>query len=105
MLYKGYLYHLVSVKDLKREVPSIDSVSIVNEFQDVFQKDLPGIPPEREIDFCVDLDPNAKPISIPPYRMPLDELKELKLQLKDIPDKGFIQPSISAWGAPVLFVK
>ena len=78
---------------------------IVNAFQDVFTEDLLGIPPVREIDFGIDLDPSSKPISIPPYRMTLVELKELKLQLKYLLDKGFIQPSISPWGAPVLFVK
>ena len=105
MLSKGYLYHLVWVNDLEHEVPSIESLSIVNEFQEVFPEDLPGIPPEREIDFGIDIDLSTKPILIPPYRMAPAELKELKLQLKDLLDKGFIQPSISPWGAPVLFVK
>ena len=95
MLSKGYLYHLVRFNDLEHEVPSIDPVSIVNEFQDIFPEYLSRIPPKREIDFGVDLDPNTKQISIPPYRMAPAELKELKLQLKDLLDKGFIQPSIS----------
>ena len=68
---------------------------IVNEFLDVFPEDLPGVPPLREIDFGIDLEPDTRPISIPPYRMAPAELKELKLQLKDLTDKGFIQPSIS----------
>ena len=105
MLSKGYLYHLVIVNDLEHEVPSIDSVSIMNEFQDVFPEDLPGIPPEREIDFGIDIDLSTKPILIPPYRMAPAELKELKLQLKDLLDKGFFQPSISPRGASVLFAK
>ena len=67
MLSKGYLYHLVRVNDFEHEVPSIDSVSIVNDLQDVFPEDLLGIPPEREIDFGADLDPNTKSIHIPPY--------------------------------------
>ena len=67
VIAKGYLYHLVRVNDLDHEVPSIDSVSIVNEFQDVFPDDLPGIPPQCEIYFGVDLDPNTNLISIPPY--------------------------------------
>ena len=79
-------------------------MSIVNEFRDVFPEDLVGITSEREIDFGVDLDPKTKPISIPPYRMAPAELKELKLQLKDLLDKGFIQSSISSWNAPVLFL-
>ena len=73
----------------------------MNDFLDVFAEDLPGFPPLREIDFGIDLEPDTKPISIPPYRMAPAELKELKLQLKDLTDKGFIQPSISPWSAPV----
>ena len=57
---------------------------------DVFPEDLPGVPPLQEIDFGIDLEPDTKPISIPPYRMAPTELKELKLQLKDLTDKGFI---------------
>ena len=71
----------------------------------MFPEDLPRVPREREIDFGIDLLPDTQPISIPPYRMDPAELKELKEQLKDLIDKGFIKPSISPWGAPVLFVK
>ena len=105
MMSKGLFCHLVSVNDLDHDIPSIDSVHVVNEFQDVFPNDLLGVPPPREIDFCINLEPDTKPISIPPYRIAPAELKELKLQLKDLTDKGFIQPSISPYGAPVLFVK
>ena len=66
---------------------------------------MSGIPPEREVDFGIDLLPDTQPISITPYRMTTIELKELKEQLKDLFDKGFIRPSISPWGAPVLFVR
>ena len=72
---------------------------------DVFPVDLPSIPPEWEIDFGIDLLLDTQHISIPPYRMAPAELNELKEQLKDLLDKGFIRPSISPWGAPVLFVK
>ena len=105
MMCKGLLCHLVSVNDLDHDIPSIDSVHVVNEFLDVVLDDFPGVPPPREIDFSIDLEPNTKQISIPPYIMAPAKLKELKLQLKDLTDKGFIQPSISPWGAPVLFVK
>ncbi|XP_060170340.1 uncharacterized protein LOC132601256 [Lycium barbarum] len=73
--------------------------------KEVFLEDLPGIPPDREIDFAIDLLPGTKPISIPSYRMDPAELRELKDQLKDLLDKGFIRPSVSPWGAPVLFVR
>ena len=105
MISKGYLYHLVRVKDSSSESPTLESVPVVSEFPEVFPEDLPGVPPEREIDFGIDLLPDTQPISIPPYRMAPTELKELKEQLKDLLDKGFIRPSISPWGAPVLFVK
>ena len=77
----------------------------MSEFPKVFPNDLPNIPPQCEIDFGIDflLDTNTK--SIPPYRMARSKLKELKAQLKDLLDKGFIRPNISPWGAPILFAK
>ncbi|XP_070036104.1 uncharacterized protein [Nicotiana tomentosiformis] len=83
----------------------MDSVPVVCEFPDVFPVDLLGMPPDRDIDFCIDLAPGTQPISIPPYRMAPPELKELNEQLQDLLDQGFIRPSISSWDAPVLFVK
>ena len=77
----------------------------MREYLDVFPEDLPGVPVDREIEFCIDLIPGTQPISIPPYRMAPVELRELKTQLQDLLDKGFIRPSVSPWGAPVLFVK
>ena len=79
MMSKGLLCHIVSVNDLDHDIPTIDSMPIVNEFLDVFPDDLPRIPPPREIDFCIDLEPDTKPISIPPYRMASVELNELKV--------------------------
>ena len=105
MISKGYLYNLVRVKDSSLETPTLESVPVVCVFSEVFPEDLPGVPPKRKIDFGIDLLPDTQPISIPPYRMSTAELKELKEQLKDLLDKGFIRPSISPWGAPVLFVK
>ena len=66
---------------------------------------MPGLPPDREIEFCIDVVPGTDPISMPPYRMAPAELKELNEQLKELLDKGFIRPSSSPWGAHVLFVK
>nr|XP_009768418.1 PREDICTED: uncharacterized protein LOC104219425 [Nicotiana sylvestris] len=85
--------------------PTLQSVPVVNEFPDVFPNELSGLPPEREIDFAIDVLQDTQPISIPPYRMTPAELKELKAHLKDLLNKGFIRPSISSWGAPVLFVR
>ena len=84
MISKGYLYHLVEVKDSSLETLTLESVPIVYEFQEIFLEDLPRVPPEREIDFGIDLLPYTQPISIPPYIMALAELKELKEQLKDL---------------------
>ena len=70
-----------------------------------FPNDIAGLPPEREVESTIDLIPGTEPISIPPYRMAPAELRELKAQLEELLSKGFIRPSISPWGAPVLFVK
>ncbi|XP_069150443.1 uncharacterized protein [Solanum lycopersicum] len=79
-----------------------DSVPVVNEFLDVFPEDLPGVPPLREIDFGIELEPDTKPISIPPYRTTPVELKELKLQLKDLTDKvTFLGHVVSDQGVEV----
>nr|GFA94927.1 DNA/RNA polymerases superfamily protein [Tanacetum cinerariifolium] len=72
---------------------------------DVFLDELPGIPPVREAEFNIELIPGSEPISKAPYRMALIELKELKDQLQELLERGFIRPSVSPWGAPVLFVK
>ncbi|KAA0061277.1 pol protein [Cucumis melo var. makuwa] len=78
---------------------------VVREYPDVFPDELPGLPPLREIDFAIELEPDTAPILRAPYRMAPAELKELKVQLQELLDKGFIRPSVSPWGAPVLFVK
>ena len=83
--------HLVDKSSLK---VTLDSVPIVQEFQVVFSKDLPGLPPDRELKFGIKLLPGSALISIPSYRMALAELKELKTQLQDLVYKGFIRPSV-----------
>ncbi|XP_070025289.1 uncharacterized protein [Nicotiana sylvestris] len=102
MVEKGCLAY---VRDSSTEVPSMDSIPVVWEFPEVFPADLPGMPPNRNIEFCNDFTPGPQPISILPYRMASLELKELKEQLRDLLDKSFIRPSVSPWGAPMLFVK
>ncbi|XP_070020209.1 uncharacterized protein [Nicotiana sylvestris] len=71
---------------------------MVNEFPDVFPDEIPGLPPEKEIEFSIDVLPDTQPIFIPPYRMAPEELQQLKVQLKDLLDKGLIRPSTSPWG-------
>ncbi|XP_070014965.1 uncharacterized protein [Nicotiana sylvestris] len=105
MVGKGCLSYLALVRDVGAKTLSIDSVPIVRDFLDVFPTDLPGMPPDRDIDLGIDLVAGTHPISIPLYRMALAEWKELKEQLQELLDKGFIRPSVSPWGAPILFMK
>jgi hypothetical protein len=81
-----------------------ESISVVEEFMDVFPEELPGMPPEREVEFYIDLLPGTAPIAKRPYRMAPIELAELKLHITELEHKGYIRPSSSPWGAPVLFV-
>ena len=74
---------MAHLRDDTSKVPLIESVSIVREFLDVFPADLPGMPPDRDIYFCIDLESGTLPISIPPYRMAPAELMELKAQLQE----------------------
>ncbi|XP_052725926.1 uncharacterized protein LOC128194383 [Vigna angularis] len=79
--------------------------SVVDEFADVFPEEIPGLPPQREVEFTIDLVTTAAPISIQPYRMSPAELAELKEQIEELIEKKFIRPSVSPWGAPVLLVR
>ncbi|GJZ58267.1 putative nucleotidyltransferase, ribonuclease H [Tanacetum coccineum] len=74
-------------------------------FPKVFPEDLPGLPPTRQVEFQIDLMPGVAPVARAPYRLAPSEMKELSEQLQELSDKGFIRPSSSPWGAPVLFVK
>jgi hypothetical protein len=86
-------------------IPEIQDIPVVCEFPDVFPEDLLGLPPERDVEFVIELKPGTTPISRSLYRMPPNELAELKTQLQDLIEKGFIRPSSSPWGCPAIFVK
>ena len=105
MLRKGCQGYLAFVVDRRQEGTRLEDIPIVKEFPYVFPDDISGLPPDREIEFVIELVPGTEPISIPPYRMASAELKELKAQLEELLSKGFIRPSTSPWGAPILFVK
>ena len=105
LLKKGCHAYLAYVSNSKSKLPELDKIWVVKEFPDVFPEDLLGLPPDREIEFSIDLLSGTTPISNAPYRMAPVELEELKKQLLELLDKGFIRPSVSHWGAPVLFVK
>ncbi|GJT54462.1 putative reverse transcriptase domain-containing protein [Tanacetum coccineum] len=101
-----FLAHVTTkeVED-KSEKKRLEDVPIVQDFPEVFPEDLPGLPPTRQVEFQIDLVPGAAPVARAPYRLAPSEMKELSEQLKELSDKGFIRPSSSPWGAPVLFVK
>jgi hypothetical protein len=100
--------HLKKKKKIKKIAHVIGVVVITRKVitygkADVFPEELPGMPPERELEFTIDLKPGTEPIARTPYRMSTPELQELKMQLKELMDLGLIRPSVSPWGAPVIF--
>jgi hypothetical protein len=105
LLKKGCTTYLAYVINSKKGKIGLSDISIVREFPDVFSEELLGLPLEREVEVIIDILPGVSPITQPPYRMAPKELDELKIQLQELLDKGFIRPSKSPWGAPVLFVK
>ena len=99
--YQGYLAYVVgNDKDVK-----LDDIAIIRYYPNVFHEELPGLPPKRKVEFTIELVPGTTPISKSPYRMAPLELKELKAQLQEMFDRGFIRLSVSPWGALMLFIK
>jgi hypothetical protein len=86
-------------------ISPLDEIPVVCDYPDVFPDELPGMPPDRDVEFVTELQPGTAPISKRPYRMSPEELAELKNQLQELLDKGYIRPSSSPWGCPALFVK
>ena len=105
IMKKGCETFLALILDSQRGQVDVEKIPIVREFPDVFPEELPGIPLEGEVDLAIEIVPGTVPMSRAPYRMAPMELKELKSQLQELLDKGFIRTSVSPWGAPVLFVK
>ena len=105
LMRKGYETFLALILDSKRGQVDVEKIPAVREFPDVFLEELPGIPFDREVDLSIKTIPRTAPMSRAPYRMDPMELKELKSQLQELMDKGFIRHSVSPWDAPVLFVK
>ncbi|GJT74092.1 reverse transcriptase domain-containing protein [Tanacetum coccineum] len=89
----------------KSDEKRLEDIPVVREFPEVFPEDLPGLPPVRQVEFQIDLIPGAAPVARAPYRLAPSEMQELSNQLQELSDRGFIRPSTSPWGAPVLFVK
>ncbi|GJQ92409.1 putative reverse transcriptase domain-containing protein [Tanacetum coccineum] len=94
-----------SLACIKADEKKLDDIRVVRDFSEVFPDDLSGLPLVREMEFRIDLIPDASPVVKSPYRLAPSEMLELSNQLKELQEKGFIRPSHSPWGAPVLFVK
>ncbi|KAJ9535195.1 hypothetical protein OSB04_un001722 [Centaurea solstitialis] len=104
-LRKECVAFMAHVIDTKAKEKQIQDIPVVREFPEVFPEELPGLPPQRQVEFHIDLVLGAGPIAKSPYRLAPSEMQELSSQLQELLDKGFIRPSSSPWGAPVLFVK
>ncbi|RHN45425.1 putative nucleotidyltransferase, Ribonuclease H [Medicago truncatula] len=98
------MFSLMASLSMENQVV-IDKLQVVCDFPEVFPDEIPDVPPEREVEFSIDLVPGTKPVSMAPYRMSASELAELKKQLEDLLEKKFVRLSVSPWGAPVLLVK
>jgi hypothetical protein len=96
-------YHQVTTHI--EEIKPSEAINVVSEFPDVFLEELPGMPPERKVEFAIELIPGTAPISKRAYRVSGPELVELKKQIDESLEKGYIRPSTSPWAAPVLFVE
>jgi hypothetical protein len=102
---KGCKLYAILALNEKGVAEGLEHLPVVKEFADVFPEELPGMPPEGELEFTIDLKPGTEPIARTPYRMSTPELQELKMQLKELLDLGLIRPSVSPWGAPVIFIR
>ena len=98
--------HIINNEQIdKKYKPGFEDISILQDFADVFSEEIPRLPPKRDLDFTIELIPGVVPNSKDPYWMKILELNELKLQLQELIDKNYVRPSVSPWGALVLFVK
>ncbi|KAL8088548.1 hypothetical protein AgCh_038363 [Apium graveolens] len=105
LLRQGCEHFVAYVIDTSQEPAKLEDIPVVNEFLDVFPDELQGLPPDREIEFVIDLALGTEPVSKAPYRMAPVEMKELAKKLQELLEKGVIRPSVSPWGVPILFVK
>ncbi|KAD6794782.1 hypothetical protein E3N88_05678 [Mikania micrantha] len=104
-LRKGCYAFLAHVTEHNSSPTRITDIPVVKDFPEVFPEDISGLPPTRQVEFRIDLIPGAAPVAKAPYRLAPSEMQELSGQLQELLDKGFIRPSFSPWGAPILFVK
>nr|XP_033516007.1 uncharacterized protein LOC117280399 [Nicotiana tomentosiformis] len=105
MVDKVCLVYLAFVRYVSADTSTVESIPVVRDFTNVFPADVPSIPPDRDVDFCVDLVPDTQPISISPHHMAPIELKEMKERLQELLAKGFIRSSVSPLYASIIFVR
>ena len=105
MLRKGCQGYLAYVVETGKEGTLVYEIPVVREFLDVFLNDIAGLPPDREVEFTIELIPGIEPVSIPPYSMAPVVLRELKAHVEELLSKGFIRPSISPWGVLIIILK
>ncbi|KAJ9546585.1 hypothetical protein OSB04_019128 [Centaurea solstitialis] len=98
----GYLAY-AAVDQAEGKKLMVADVPMVSEFPDIFPEELPGIPPDRQVEFGINLVPGSAPVARTPYRLAPPVLQELLSQLQELSEKGFIRPSTSPWGAPILY--
>ena len=98
----GWLVSITLENEARQELGLPQAIC---EYEDVYPDELPGLPPHKDVDFTIELHPGTSYISMTPHRMTPTELQELKVQLQELLDRGFIRPSISPWDAPVLLAK
>ena len=99
-MYAGHI-----LEPIGDENPRLEDYQVLQEFKDVFLDEILGLPPKRDIDFTIELVPGVVPVSKTPYRMSTLEMLELNMQLQELLERKYIRPSVSPWGASVLFVK
>ncbi|GKA53526.1 putative reverse transcriptase domain-containing protein, partial [Tanacetum coccineum] len=102
---RGCHLFLAHVTENKSKEKQMENVPVICDFPKAFPEELPGLPPPRQVEFRIDLVPGAAPVTRAPYRLAPSEMRELLVQLQELLEKGFISPSSSPWGEPVLFVK
>ncbi|MFS8014882.1 putative transcription factor interactor and regulator CCHC(Zn) family [Helianthus anomalus] len=97
---KGCVIYMAQVT-VDEQKPKIEDIPVISEYPEVFPEELPGLPPDRQVEFRIDIIPGAAPVARAPYRLAPTKMKELRTQLDDLLAKGFIRPSSSPWGAPI----
>jgi hypothetical protein len=104
-MHKGCKLYAILALNEKGVAEGLEHLLVVREFADIFPEELPGMPSERELEFTIDLKPGTELIARMPHRMSTLELQELRMKLKELLDLGLMRPSVSLWGAPIIFIR